>query len=168
MNFAHWRRLACIVGFACMAGLAVVPASASPITWMLTNVSMPDGLAVSGSMVYDADTTTVISWNFTAGSDTFSSPGSNSVLVGLFQFTTPADAVLIFTSLSGALTDAGGTVAVGDLFYSTAPDTNGESFGYNGHGDLVATPEPAPWLMLASGLLGLLGLGYRRSARVNA
>jgi hypothetical protein len=155
---------------------ASLPSQATPITWNLTGVTFEDGTMASGSIVFDAASNSSSSFNVatTAGflpAYTYTDgnsglyPGGGFGANNFILFTNVGDRYFNF-SLSSALTDAGGTVAL--IATESYECFNCNPFRLVVAGALTAqaapindVPEPIP-LALIVPAVGLLGFMTRR------
>jgi len=166
-----------IAGPLALAGALLLASSAmaSPITWTLSDVSFAGGGTATGFLVADVDTSLISSWNIdvtgleAAGFDRSFDTAGMAMLAGdtamvLFQGGTAL--VLVANS---ALNDLGGTRTLSGVLVGSA---GGVQFGTQLLSGMLSdppvapspVPEPATWLLIGTGALGLLGLGYRRHA----
>jgi hypothetical protein len=141
------------------------PAISAPITWDFVNTDFPSG-DVTGSFTYDADSGAVtdvdivtpdgVSFEFTYGAIPeiefhfiFNSV-ANPVGPGTY-------ALWLYPSGGDSLTDAGGTIAIGDLIEESCVDDECGDYGVvasTSSGELVAQTAPEP----SSTLLAILPL----------
>jgi len=147
------------------------PASASPITWTLVGATFAGGGTATGSFVANVDMATISDWNVAiSGLEVPSFDRSfNGTGIGDFM----GDSVVLFDgsaalllATNSPLDDLGGSRLLTGFY---ADSSNGVLFGANlASGALVnlpapdVAPEPATWLLMGSGLLAMLGLGYRQ------
>lgn len=172
-----------------------VPAShATPMVWQLRDV-MFDGGSVSGSFVYDAQTTKVLAWNIvahggsidmsfadTAGcTDPSACDSAHRMFRGLpvgdeFIFThraSPSSEASLSLVTSRPLSDGGGVVSLitgkplGGSYLSCCESAVQTDVM---SGMLAAVPEPARLLYVLAGIAAIAGMQWtwRRSSRMRA
>ena len=172
-----------------------VPASyATPMVWQLRDV-MFDGGSVSGSFIYDAQTTKVLAWNIvahggsidvsfadTAGcTDPSACDSAHRMFRGLpvsdeFIFThgdSPSSEASLSLVTSRPLSDGGGVVSLitgkppGGSYLSCCESALQTEVM---SGTLAAMPEPASLLYVLAGIAALAGMQWtsRRASRVRA
>ena len=176
------KRLA--LGFAITARFLVVlcgmapRASADQVTWDLSGVTFSDGGTASGSFVYNADTNTVSSVDFTttaggsfggatyAGVDPGFGPSATDIVFvtdsSLLDFTGTPVLQMIFAS---ALTDLGGTILLsgtGEGVCANIGCTSGIESRIITGGEVFSAPEPSSLLLLGMGMFGLVGAAKRK------
>ncbi|MGH9487004.1 MAG: PEP-CTERM sorting domain-containing protein [Terriglobales bacterium] len=171
-----------LVVFAVAIAAALLPARAraGALTWQLNGVTFADGGTATGSFSYDAASNSMTAWSIsTSGGDTADFPAftfnpSNSFFLfegyptaAPWSYVFSTDQVYsaysdenLFFSINPAaqLTDAGGDISIltnNDPFSIEFYDCYPSRFMTAGTVSALATPEPATWLLLASGLLGL-------------
>jgi hypothetical protein len=163
-------------------------AQAVPILWTLENVTFLDGGAASGSFIFDADSSlySSISVSTTAGATVLSAASydaEHTFYVGNPQFLVMVDSPVapgtrvLQLPFVEALSNAGGTVALGGLF-NFGEGSCGEPpcqdvtvllpFRYIADGQVVGTPvpvspvpEPSTLLLVAVGLAAARAGKYR-------
>jgi hypothetical protein len=169
----------------------VFAASATPITWNLTDVTFADGSTASGTFVFDADTNTYSSINIVTTAGTFysaetfgyvcTSPcnGAPADADDMLLLTQPSSSGLkntpafgIFLPSDQPLTDGGGDIplsgSTGAAFLALcANSTCGAPTGFPNYvvsGDLDA-PEPSAALLVGTAAV-MFGVGrFRRRKR---
>jgi hypothetical protein len=176
-------------GLLLLAALSVLSAvaSAGPLLWTFSGATFADGATLTGSFDYDADSGAFSSVNVTISGSTNSAfnvtmtvddPGiySNSTTL---EFSTILPAVVdetpsLYIALSTAMTDAGGTIPIGDEegYDGICSDTTCSSYSsandYISGGSITAVstvPELATISLVGSALLGLGVFARKRSQR---
>lgn len=165
---------------AATALLTLVPAeaNAAAVAWTLTGATFTDGGIATGSFTFDAGTGQVsaFSLSVTGGNTPVFAPFTWNEATATYANLLGTDGVLSFRdNLSsrqlrlapgGALTDAGGTIALdlGNLFAADCFNCN--PFRAFASGSLVAAaapavPEPGTWALMLLGF-GAVGLAFRR------
>jgi hypothetical protein len=167
----------CGLALALTACAWAAPAMASPVTWTLVNADFISGGTATGSFVADADTLTISAWNISVSGmpatifdSSFDPSGTGTLVDHWLIFAESGSALLLATD--SPLTDAGGTRNLVGFY---ADSVNGAQFSTTlRSGQLQAgtdsdtVPEPATWLLLGSGFLGLLMLWGFRPLALNA
>jgi hypothetical protein len=167
--------------------------SAGPLTWQFTNIVFDDGTLVTGSFVFDADTTTFSGLNMTT-SGGISVPATNSWVFninnpiaeqnagGITGFEavdalsgdeTGAHLISLFSTLGPLMTDAGGTITLNFFVAGTCLDATCANYNsddrhsVSGQGEFTSetsTPEPSTLILGGSALI-LAGLRRKLFAR---
>ena len=170
-----------IVALACSVGtflLSATTANATPITWTLQNVVFNDGGVATGTFTYDADTDTLtnVSITTTAGSirggDTYGVGTNNEHdtlfdAINTFPVQVGVTPRLIF-SLASPMTNAGGTIAIGNPFRLefTCGNSNCQVItqGRSMVSGSINAPEPTAMLLFGTAAAGLLARRRSTSA----
>lgn len=162
---------------------AQTTALAAPVTWDLTNVTFSDGGIATGSFTYDADTSTVVTWNISVSGGNLTNfpaltynPSDSSLMTPVFVFALPATdptfpdtyrALRLYTV--SPLTDAGGVVSLDTNPVSGSVECfNCGPFRPITGGTLdagVVAPEPGTAILLGLPVLAGLITLRRRAAR---
>jgi hypothetical protein len=160
--------------------LTLVPAqaNAAAVDWTLTGATFTDGGTATGSFTFDAGTGQVSAFflSVSGGNTAVFAPFNwtndtatyESLLLsgGFFNFRDNLTSRQLRIAPAGALTDAGGTIAL-DLSNLFAADCfNCDPFRAFASGSLVAAaapavPEPGTWALMLLGF-GAVGLAFRR------
>ncbi len=172
-NFSIQR----LIKYALILGVAVfvmglTPVHADTITYSI-NGTFTGGGSLSGTVTIDTTAGSIVGGNFTAGGTTYSvaflggnspteyaevftaagSPSSNPMFI-LFISIAPDGSLSLCSTANGAI--------CGDVSFFTL---DGGSTTTLASGSIVAqTPEPATYLLLGSGLLGLVLISKKRFA----
>ena len=168
--------------------------SAGPLTWQFTNIVFDDGTLVTGSFVFDADTTTFSGLNMTTSGGS-SVPATSSWVFNInglpnteqnsggytgFEAVdassgdeTGAHLIALFSLLGPIMTDAGGTITLsifdaGTCLGTRCLDINLDlPHSTSGQGEFTSetsTPEPSTLILGGSALI-LAGLRRKLFAR---
>lgn len=162
-------------------------ASATPVVWKLNSVLVADGTVITGTFVFDADTTTfsllsittsggssvpaTSAWVFNtnnAGCEANTAGDSGFCAVdALSGNETGAHDVSLFDTGGPVMTNAGGTLNLSFVRVGTCLDATCQTLttpdSLTGSGQFVslgALPEPATWFGVCAGLL-LMWAGKR-------
>jgi hypothetical protein len=173
--------------FVALAGMA----SASPLTWNLSNVTLGDGSTVTGSFVFDADTTTFSNLNLVSSGGAAAPasspwafnvnnlPGSEQNAGGITGFQavdvasaneTGAHYISLFSTGGPVMTNAGGTIVLTFFQIGTCGNANCSgndgihpvSFTGSGSFTTDVAGVPEPSTWMLSGSALLVGLLRRK------
>ncbi len=187
MGLARQSILAAAV---CLASTAFT-ADAAPLKWTLTDATSL-GSSITGSFVYDADTSTYSHINITTSAGSVISAGSWNTLSNAAMYPPSFFVQLVDTTASDqsganvlglmfyhSLTNAGGTVnlyatyqgscltaACGTLGAYPGDPTSGFNWNITGYLVASAIPEPASLSVLAAGAGAIFLTRKRRTRRV--
>lgn len=142
----------------------------------MVGASFAGGGTATGSFVANVDTATISDWNVAISGLEVPAFDRNFNGAGIGAFM--GDSVVLFggsaaflLATNSPLDNLGGSRLLTGFYADSA---NGVLFGTNlVSGALVnlpspeVLPEPATWLLIGTGLLALLGLGYRRRLALN-
>lgn len=158
-------------------------ANAVPLVWNLQGVTFDDGGTATGSFVYDADTLTYSAINIqTTGNLSFTYTTADLLGYAKFGFDVATGSFVGAGALQlitvSDLTDAGGTIAIGqqnslmtpwETTYAVNP-LGGVQLNYTSPpfraitaGYVSAVPEPATFTLLGIGLLSVSFMWRRKS-----
>jgi len=160
-----------------LSGLSTfaLPAAADEVTWDLSGITLNNGVAVTGSFVYDADTNTYSSINLATADGYTYTVDYTSNASALFADTGAANLTntpLLAMIFDDPLTDAGGTIDI-DIAEEEKCDnadcSTATSGPYTYSGEIVAqassVPEPATIPLVLTGLL-VSGVAIARKRRM--
>ncbi len=166
--------------------LCTLPCHADVIQWQLQGVTFADGATATGTFDFETTTRSVIQWNIvtttgTAPGDPFgpgfaytpavsrtNSNGLDTHLTLIEPLTGAPRHTLSFEFL-GSLSTPAAAVPLSTLSLEIAVPAGTAFSRFVTAGIITAVPEPASWLLLASGIAGIvLRKGRGASTRVAA